>query len=76
MVIFKSNATKADVDDIVNDVTTQGGTVRQRYDAEFLRGFAAAMPSAYAQRLLAATKDGQHPTIEYMEADQSVSTST
>ncbi|AXA51590.1 uncharacterized protein MRET_3615 [Malassezia restricta] len=74
VVVFKSEAAESQIDAYKHDVEKQGGEVHQAYHASFLRGFSATLPATYASQLEQATKDGTHPSIEYIEKDSSVHT--
>lgn len=58
--MFRQSASSTDMDKYVTEVEKQGGIIQQRYNADFLRGFAARMPEEYAAKLEEATKGGQH----------------
>ncbi|WFD43111.1 hypothetical protein MPSI1_001764 [Malassezia psittaci] len=49
--MFKKSATDQDVDKYVEKVEQEGGLIQQRYNAEFLRGFAARMPQEFVEKL-------------------------
>ncbi|WFD47831.1 hypothetical protein GLX27_002494 [Malassezia furfur] len=55
--MFRKSATDKDVDKYVDEVQQQGGTIQQRYNADFLRGFAARMPPNYVEKLEQSKKD-------------------
>lgn len=55
--MFRKSASEEDVDKYVDEVQQQGGTIQQRYNADFLRGFAARMPPKYVEKLEQNKKD-------------------
>lgn len=55
--MFRKSASEEDVDKYVDEVQQQGGTIQQRYNADFLRGFAARMPPKYVEKLEQNNKD-------------------
>lgn len=57
--IFKQSASSADIDSHIKDVESQGGKVKQRFDSEIMKGFAATMPQDHAQALTAKS-GGEH----------------
>ncbi|WFC95030.1 hypothetical protein MBRA1_001670 [Malassezia brasiliensis] len=70
VVMFRKSASDKDVDKYVNEVQEQGGTIQQRYNADFLRGFAARMPPKYVEKLEQNKKhDG---LIESIEPNQEI----
>ncbi|PKI83628.1 hypothetical protein MVES_002600 [Malassezia vespertilionis] len=48
VLMFKASAPASEIDNYVAEVTKRGGTIRQRFNADFLRGFSAQIPSEYA----------------------------
>ncbi|WFD31832.1 hypothetical protein MSPP1_002872 [Malassezia sp. CBS 17886] len=81
IVVFRASVTEADIDKYAEEVKEQGGAIRHRYDADFMRGFAAELPPAFADKLIAASEGGAHSSMcvwtggvltgsEYVEADQ------
>ena len=49
--MFSKSATDQDVDKYMKKVEQEGGLIQQRYNAEFLRGFAARMPQEFVEKL-------------------------
>lgn len=72
MIIFKDEASDPDIEAAMSDVKEAGGQVQRKFDASFLRGFSASLPESYADKLQKAAQGGQHPKIEYLEADQAI----
>ncbi|WFD07388.1 hypothetical protein MVES1_002752 [Malassezia vespertilionis] len=68
VLMFKASAPASEIDNYVAEVTKRGGTIRQRFNADFLRGFSAQIPSEYADSLYAAVKDGKHNNMYVPEA--------
>jgi hypothetical protein len=58
--IFKNSAPKAAIDQEIKAIEEAGGTLKQRFDSDIMRGFAAAVPETYAQGLEAKSVNGQH----------------
>ncbi|WFD38679.1 uncharacterized protein MJAP1_001641 [Malassezia japonica] len=73
VVMFRQSASSAEVDKYVSEVEQQGGIIQQRYNADFLRGFAARMPEEYAEKLEASVQGGKHDSIETIEPNQEIS---
>ncbi|PWN23895.1 hypothetical protein BCV69DRAFT_279804 [Microstroma glucosiphilum] len=71
IVIFKQSASSGDIDSHIKEVESQGGKIKQRFDSEIMKGFAATMPQDHAQALTAKS-GGEH--IDYVEPDSEVST--
>lgn len=75
--MFRSTASESDVDRYVKDAESHGGEIGQRYNADFLRGFAARLPDAYVTDLQKAVESGKETsmyvrvlTSESIERDQ------
>ncbi|PWN53925.1 hypothetical protein IE53DRAFT_383562 [Violaceomyces palustris] len=74
IVIFKSDAPQSAIDEQKAKIKEQGGTLKQVFDSEIMRGFSATMPQAFAQDLTTASLGGKHEHIEYVEPDSEVKT--
>ncbi|PWN99596.1 hypothetical protein FA09DRAFT_328398 [Tilletiopsis washingtonensis] len=74
MVIFKNSAPKSAIEQEIKAIEEAGGTLKQRFDSDIMRGFAAAVPETYAKGLEAKSVNGQHEHIEYIEPDSEVKT--
>lgn len=68
--MFRQSASSAEVDKYVSEVEQQGGIIQQRYNADFLRGFAARMPEEYAEKLEAAVQGGKHDSMYVVQLTQ------
>ncbi|CAO1625789.1 unnamed protein product [Parajaminaea phylloscopi] len=74
IVIFKKDAPASKIDEHIKDVESKGGKIKQRFDSEIMRGFAATMPLDHGEGLTAASAGGKHEHIEYVEPDSEVRT--
>lgn len=50
-IIFKNETPKSVIDAEIADVKAKGGEIRQQYDSDFLKGFAATLPEDKIQAL-------------------------
>lgn len=50
--IFKQSANVTDINEAAKLVEQQGGIIKQRYNADIMRGFAAHMPAALADKFV------------------------
>ncbi|CAO1629198.1 unnamed protein product [Sympodiomycopsis kandeliae] len=74
IVIFKQNASADTIQSHIAEVESKGGKVKQRFDSEIMKGFAASMPEEHGQNLTKASSGGNHEHIEYVEPDSEVKT--
>lgn len=51
IVTFKTDTPASVIDKEVADVEAQGGSISQKYDSDFLKGFAATLPEGKVQTL-------------------------
>lgn len=58
--IFKSHVSPDKIQSHISDVEGKGGKVKQRFDSDIMKGFAASMPDEHGQSLMAASKGGTH----------------
>ncbi|KAF9561466.1 hypothetical protein EC968_005754 [Mortierella alpina] len=62
IVVFKENTPASEIENAINDVKSQGGTITHRYESALL-GFAAELPDSSVQTLTV------HPHVSYVEPD-------
>lgn len=64
IVIFKDNCPSSKIDEHISDVEAKGGKVKQRFDSEIMKGFAATMPEEHASILEERGKGGKDEHID------------
>ncbi|CAO1613817.1 unnamed protein product [Jaminaea pallidilutea] len=74
IVIFKGSADSSVIDKHAKEVESKGGKIKQRYDSEIMKGFAATMPTDHADMLTSLSSGGKHDEIDYVEPDSEVKT--
>ncbi|PCH43851.1 protease propeptide/inhibitor [Wolfiporia cocos MD-104 SS10] len=67
IVVFKDHVTASQIDEYVNSVNANGGSVGRRFDS-LLNGFSATIPDSYLTQLQSLQGD----VIDYIEPDQEV----
>ena len=61
--MFKGEAQVTDIDDLAAEVQSRGGLIKQRYNSDILRGFAARLPVEFAEKLSSTAKNDQKSTM-------------
>ncbi|PWN30562.1 hypothetical protein BDZ90DRAFT_257640 [Jaminaea rosea] len=74
VVIFKNSTPSSVIDEETKKVESQGGKIKQRFDSEIMKGFAATMPTSHADSIQSLSAGGKHEHIDYIEPDSEVKT--
>ncbi|TFK54335.1 protease propeptide/inhibitor [Heliocybe sulcata] len=70
IVVFKQSASQEEIDKYAQDINSNGGEIKDRYDS-IMKGFSATIPAQFLLQMQNSLQDGP---IDYIEPDGVVTT--